>query len=178
MSTVGVFVWWGNGLILASGWRNIKRPEEEVEAKELCAGLHQTRILIQAYLESRNRDRKNREPCVMLRWKNSDRPWSELRVLLKTFKGQTEFLFSAHEVLRKERGLFEKYGNIQYNITSFARSVNLERDVIYIAENVASAIAFRLISSQFGYHHQVNRLNPAQNTKYLLNRRALKSTAV
>lgn len=46
--------------------------------------------------------------------------------------------------------------------------------MIYIAENAASAIAFGLISLQFGYHHQVNRLNPAQNTKYLLNRTELK----
>lgn len=35
----------------------------------------------------------------------------------------TEFLFSAHEVLRKERGLFEKYGNIQYNIINLLQEV-------------------------------------------------------
>lgn len=42
---------------------------------------------------------------------------------VETFKGQAEFLFSAHEVLRKERGLFEKYGNIQYNITNLLQEV-------------------------------------------------------
>lgn len=69
MSTMGVFAWRGNGLILASGWKNTKRPVEEIEAKEFCEGLDRTRILITVCLESRNRDKRSREPRVMFRWK-------------------------------------------------------------------------------------------------------------
>lgn len=116
MSTGGIFAWWGNGLILASGWGNIKRPEEEVEAKELCAGLHQTRILIQVYLESRNRDKRNREPRVMLRWKTEAGPGVNYMFCWKPSRDRQSF-YSRLMKCREKKEVYLKSMEI-YNIAS------------------------------------------------------------